>query len=457
MKRNALLFFALFICLLCLYSCENEQNNQFDDPKNDSQTEDAQPAFEELVSDGQDDHEIDPQTEIAEPAFEEPSSDEQDELLVEEPVSEKIFGVSKEVYEMYGESVINPDEDDYSYIRINFDESKEISGYIELGIGFASDEYTEYIDSNGAVYSELPINSKIAFIRDWDKVNIPYPEGVDYIYGSPYDSSLLKFIKGDKYGYLNTDGEIVIEAQFYMANNFSDGLAAVCREEGGCLEYINEYGQTVLKLEDVDGYHNIFQMTVEEPSCDFFDGVALIYGGNENFCIDKEGNRLNVKNPCGMHKQGRIAFWDVETGLYGFADKEGNIVIPAIYSHVYDFLQSGIAHVSSTEKYYQSEEFCAFEIVEGNYRGFIDTQGNIVIPIEYEQPYWLMGMKGFWESFESYGIVSVYKQGYVYYYRYDGTLLGKKPRMATIRYEGEYYKINVAEYWEWINAGKPVG
>ena len=56
MKRNALVFLALFICLLCLYSCENEQNNQFDDPKNDSQTEDAQPAFEELVSDGQDDH-----------------------------------------------------------------------------------------------------------------------------------------------------------------------------------------------------------------------------------------------------------------------------------------------------------------------------------------------------------------------------------------------------------------
>ena len=94
---------------------------------------------------------------------------------------------------------------------------------------------------------------------------------------------------------------------------------------------------------------------------------------------------------------------------------------------------------------------------EDYYRGYIDTQGNVVIPIEFEQPWWLLGMKGFFEPFESYGIVSLYKQGYVYYYRYDGTLLGKTPRMAYVTYENESYKINVAEYWQWVNDGKPVG
>lgn len=430
MEKFILLCFSLIICF-SLISCSNYLGVDLKEKESDEILTEARENIEE--SDNFDNT---------------ISKSENMERAKLEEVEESETEIPEGLFELYGESVINPEEDDYSYIRVNFDESKEISGYTKLGIGFALDGYIEYIDSNGAVYSELPINSKIAFIRDWETVNIPCPEGVDYIYGSPYDSSLLKFRKDDKYGYLNTDGEIVIEAQFYMANNFSDGLAAVCREQGGCLEYINEYGETVLKLEDVDGYKNIFQMMDEEPSCDFFDGVALIHGGNENFCIDKEGNRLNVKNPCGMHKQGRIAFWDVETMLYGFADKDGNIVIPAIYSHVYDYLQSGIAHVSSTEKYYLSEETRAFETGDDNYRGFIDTQGNIVIPLEFEHPYWLWGIKGFWESFESYGIVSVYKQGYVYYYRYDGTLLGKKPRMATVEYEGEYYKINVAEYYD---------
>lgn len=312
------------------------------------------------------------------------------------------------------------------------------------------------IDSNGAEYSELPDGGKYSYTRDWQNVELPEPEGVDYVFASPYGGNLLQFTKDGKYGYLNTDGEIVIEAQFYEARPFSEGLAAVCREYGDPLEYINEKVETVLNIDDADGYSNIFQIADEEPSCDFSDGVALIYCGNEGFCIDKEGNRLNVKNPVGMHKQGLIAFRDKDTELYGFADKDGNIVVPAIYSHVFDFSQSGIALVTSTESYSIPKEAEKFEC-EACYRGYIDTQGNVVIPIEFEQPWWLLGMKGFFEPFESYGIVSLYKQGYIYYYRYDGTLLGKKPRMAYVSYENESYKINVAEYWQWVNDGKAVG
>ena len=367
---------------------------------------------------------------------------------IEEPLTEIVSGVPKELYDEYGESIINAEEDDYSYIRLNFDESKEISGYCKINEGVI-------IDSNGAVYSELPEGGKYSYPRDWQNVELPEPEGVDYVYASPYGGNLLQFTKDGKYGYLNTEGEVVIEAQFYEARPFSEGLAAVCRESDGCLEYINEKGETVLKFEDADGYLNIFQMADEEPSCDFSDGVARIYFGYETACIDKAGNRLNVKNPVGMHKQGRIAFFDDETGLYGFADKDGNIVIPAAYSGVFDFSQSGIALVKSTKNYTTPKEAELFEY-EDYYRGYIDTEGNVVIPIEFEQPWWL-GTKVLLEPFESYGIVSVYKQGYIYYYRYDGTLLGKKARMAYVTYGSENYKINVAEYWQWVNDGKPIG
>jgi len=384
----------------------------------------------------------------------------EDEVIEDEMVKESeaktVDGIPKELYDTYGFSVIHPEKDDYSYIRINFDESREISGYAKLGIGYAFGEDIGYIDSNGAFYSGLPEGGKYSYLRDWQDAEVPDIEGVDAVAASPYGGNLLMFSKDGKYGYLNTDGEIVIEAQFYEARPFSDGLAAVCREYGDCLEYINESGETALKFEDANGYYNIFQMSDEEPSCDFSDGVALVYCGNEGFCIDKQGNRLNVKNPVGMHKQGRIAFYDEETKLYGFADKYGNIVIPAVYHGVFDFSQSGIALVKSTRNYNIPEEAQKFEVAN-YYRGYIDTEGNVVIPIEFEQPWWYYGTKGLIEPFESYGVVSLYKQGYIYYYRYDGTLLGKKPRMAYVSYENESYKINVAEYWQWVNDGKAVG
>jgi hypothetical protein len=123
---------------------------------------------------------------------------------------------------------------------------------------------------------------------------------------------------------------------------------------------------------------------------------------------------------------------------------------------VFDFSQSGIALVKSTRNYNIPEEAQKFEVAN-YYRGYIDTEGNVVIPIEFEQPWWYYGTKGLIEPFESYGVVSLYKQGYIYYYRYDGTLLGKKPRMAYVSYENESYKVNVAEYWQWVNDGKPAG
>ncbi len=365
------------------------------------------------------------------------------------------YGIPFGLFYEYGDSVIYPEKDDYSYIRINFDESREVSGYARLHVSTPG-EADGYIDSNGKFYTELPDGGKCSYLRDWQNVDIPRPEGINQIYGSPYETSLYRFVQDNRYGYLNTDGEIVIEAQFYEASDFSEGLAAVTRELDGCLEYINESGETVIKLDGVSGYQNIFHMVAEEPSCDFSDGVALIYCGNESFCIDKDGNRLGVKNPVGMHKQGLIAFRDKDTELCGFADKDGNIVIPATYTDAYDFSSSGIALVYSTEKHYPPENYPTF-LYESYYRGFIDTTGNVVIPLEFEQPFYLYGMKLFFESFESYGIVSLYKQGYTYYYRCDGTLLGKSPRMACVWYEQKNYPINVAEYWQWVNDGKPVG
>ncbi len=365
--------------------------------------------------------------------------------IVEETEAETVDGIPKELYDTYGESVINPEGNDYSYIRINFDESREISGYYEIEEG-------EIIDSNGKVYSEIEDESLLE--KPGSRYpDIPAPEGVDSIYDSPYSSNLLKFRQDNRYGYLNIDGEIVIDAQFYEASNFSEGLAAVCREYGGCLEYINESGETVLMLEDADGYSNIFTMFPGEPNCDFSEGLAMINGGD--FYVDKEGNRIVIENACGMYKNGLVLVYDPETYLEGYSDINGNIVIPCKYVWARDFLPCGAALVFDQEFY--EPVIDAYPGAEMRYCGYVNTNGEEIIPLEFYCHYNSGASALYPMPHEKDGIIEVFKEGYSYYYRYDGTLLGKKPHMKKIAYGDEWYNINLAEYWEWVNAGMPVG
>ncbi len=331
---------------------------------------------------------------------------------------EKISDVPKGLYELYGESVVDPENDDYGYIRLNFDESKEISGYFKTVNG-------TFIDSNGREYDDISQEE----LKDYE--NLP-----------------TVFFENGKYGYKNSEGEVVIPAQYYLANEFSDRLAAVCREFGGCLEYINEKGETVLTLEDVDGENSMFTMFPDEPDCDFSDGIAMISGGE--FYIDKAGNRYIVSSEnfkaCGKYSNRLIAGYDPKTGLYGYADLDGNIVVPCQYKWARDFLDCGVALVFLPGEF--DPVVGSYQGCELTYRGYINSNNQTVIPLEYYDAFYSGASALYPTARENDGIIMLYKDGYTFYFRYDGTLLGKSPHMDSVFYDGERYNINLSEYYE---------
>ena len=59
------------------------------------------------------------------------------------------------------------------------------------------------------------------------------------------DSVLYPVIKNNKYGYIDSNGNLKIEPQFDSAQGFYDGLAVVY--EDGLAGYINKNGQYVIK------------------------------------------------------------------------------------------------------------------------------------------------------------------------------------------------------------------
>lgn len=120
----------------------------------------------------------------------------------------------------------------------------------------------------------------------------------------PYSSKDLKFHEGyaiidskeGKYGFLNTQGRIIIPCVYDEVKNYNDGLAWVCKDsKWGCIDILG----------------NIV--------------IPFVYSD----CLDFKENLAAVK----------------KDGKYGYIDKKGVVVIPFIYSNAGDFI-GGIARVS---------------------------------------------------------------------------------------------------------------
>jgi len=149
-----------------------------------------------------------------------------------------------------------------------------------------------------------------------------------------YSDNLLLFCDEVKYGYINADGDVVIEPQFDMALKFSEGLAGVkINNKWG---YINSDGK--IKIEPkFDDY----------PGC-FHEGLVRFMNYDNKVIIDEN----NV----------------IYTGLkFGYADRDGKIIIQPQYSWADDFSE-GLAPVGINDKY-----------------GYIDKTGILVIDPIFEE------------------------------------------------------------------------
>lgn len=121
--------------------------------------------------------------------------------------------------------------------------------------------------------------------------------------------------KTKKYGYMSIIGDIVIEPQFERVNPFSEGLASV--SDGEKYGFIDTTGKLVIPMK--------YEMLSEsEPDI------------NKSFLYDRRG--IN-SGPFGAvyFSQGLCAV--NENGKYGFIDKTGNFVIPPQFDEPSNFYE----------------------------------------------------------------------------------------------------------------------
>jgi len=82
---------------------------------------------------------------------------------------------------------------------------------------------------------------------------------------------------GNRFGFVNKKGNIVIPAKFWKVYNFSEGVAGVCLQEHKMCGYINHKGKFVIAPMFDDVYK-------------FKNSKAKVYYKGKYFLIDKQGN-----------------------------------------------------------------------------------------------------------------------------------------------------------------------
>lgn len=127
------------------------------------------------------------------------------------------------------------------------------------------------------------------------------------------EASLLKVYKDKKYGFIDTNGNLVINLIYDEAENFSEGLAAVVKD--GKWGFINENGATVIDFNYIGKMES------------FKNGYARFYKGN-------------------FTTMGRYTSFRAT-----FIDKMGNYVLEPTYEDIYYISKNKAIGVRNGSKY----------------------------------------------------------------------------------------------------------
>jgi hypothetical protein len=231
-----------------------------------------------------------------------------------------------------------------------------------------------FVDASGASISTLPYKEVVTDFSEGfavvrvDESNVifidvsgkPAFSGKTFRDARRFSGGVAAVRRGDKWGYINHEGEFQISPSFAVASDFQDGMAIVRLEGGGNWAYVDEHGNLFMpKVKAVDG-------TLQ----DFSDGMALVPANRNGATvfgyIGKNGEwAIEPQFAWGAPFSERAAAV-LKYGKWGFIDLSGRFVVPPKYDEVRSF----------------SEGFAA--VRSNGLIGFVDRHGSLVIPYRYE-------------------------------------------------------------------------
>ena len=189
-----------------------------------------------------------------------------------------------------------------------------------------------------------------------------------------FGQRLFNFKVGENYGYKNANNVVVIPAQYEYPADFINGFALIM---------VGDYGIIILDT-----------------------------SGRQIFSFSNSRNNPNEYNH--QYSEGMLAVYDSLSSRYGFIDTNGKIRIAPKFYEVQDF-HNGLAAIWENPDIHVDEgSGCGTPVLHSKW-GFINMEGEFIVPCEYEEP-------GKIEN----GIIVFEKNAEPVYYNLDGTLIKNK-------------------------------
>lgn len=232
---------------------------------------------------------------------------------------------------------------------------------------------SSFSDGTALIYGEEDISSSCWFIDQSGASLFKRRFG----YAGLFSEGLAPIIDGDQYGYINKKGEQVITTTSPYLKEFSEGLAAVgftsseTNSQDFAYGYIDTQGKIVIKPQF-------------SSAGSFSKGYAFVHDKQtgQKGLIDRNGKLWLfplATQIIGGYSDGLIPFQDQKTLKAGFIDIQGTIIIPAEYAAVSEF-NHGLARVVLP----QHPKAMNKPTLEWSY---IDTTGKLIwSPKPFKQP-----------------------------------------------------------------------
>ena len=218
--------------------------------------------------------------------------------------------------------------------------------------------------------------------------NFPYPKifSQDRVLR---DLELYQISKDNKWGYINSKGDIVIEPQYEFENDFSNEYALVANEE--FVGYINKKGKQVVNF-------------IYDDGGDFIEGVATVTRGDSVALINKLGNIVLDFNFSEINdaKDGVVLAKRIEDGEYIY------------YSTLGEELFGG-----ETFNYAETFKDSLAIVGDGKLFGVINRRGELVV--EISKPKIIRDVKGRFivqNTDSKYGLISLPTQDIIIPFEY---------------------------------------
>jgi hypothetical protein len=212
-----------------------------------------------------------------------------------------------------------------------------------------------------------------------------------FCYGQPnkaQDNYLFKIIENGKTGFINSTGQSIINPKFWVAGDFSEGLAEA--RINGTYGYIDNTGNFIIQP----------QFDYATP---FSEGLALVYKEAQPFFINKNGQKAFEFHfqSVDLFKNGKARV-KTFTDKYGIINKKGELIIDTVFSKINPF-SDGLSIVQGINHHYANH----LKGTKNNYEvGIIDTLGQFIAPYgkykeikEYENGFFIAEIPAkFWDT-----------------------------------------------------------